>query len=117
MMEYLFLMNVGIGILMILLAIPLTLRKVKPNIWYGFRTPKTLSDEGIWYEANEYAGKALLVASGIIVIAALVLYWVVSGTEFGTALSEPTVLMLWLIALGAPLVACVIASLVHLKSQ
>jgi hypothetical protein len=29
------------------LSIPMVLQKVKPNRWYGFRTPKTLSNEKI----------------------------------------------------------------------
>ena len=27
---------------------------------HGFRVPKTLSDETIWYQANAYAGRLLL---------------------------------------------------------
>jgi len=31
------------GVVLIAMAIPLSLRKVSPNVIYGFRTPKTLS--------------------------------------------------------------------------
>ena len=76
-MKCLFLAEVGIGILMIILAVPMILQRVKPNIWYGFRTWKTLSDERVWYSANQYAGRALLLAGSVIVVGAMVLYWVV----------------------------------------
>lgn len=46
-----------------LLAIPLALRLVGPNRWYGFRTPATLSDRSVWFAANAFAGRALLIAA------------------------------------------------------
>ncbi|MBN2390677.1 MAG: SdpI family protein [Anaerolineae bacterium] len=64
------------GLLLMGLSIPLLLRRVKPNWWYGFRTPKTLDDECIWYESNAYAGKWLLIASIIHTVVSLVLYFV-----------------------------------------
>ena len=45
------------------IALPLALRKVRRNFVYGFRTPATLSDDRIWYEANAHFGRGLLVAS------------------------------------------------------
>lgn len=59
--------------LFVVLSIPLVLRKVKPNVVYGYRTRATLSDEALWYEANAFFGRrfvAACVASGA---AALVL--------------------------------------------
>ena len=64
------------GLLLVGLSIPLMLRRVKPNWWYGFRTPKTFSDERIWYESNAYAGKSLLIASIIHTVVSLVLYFI-----------------------------------------
>ena len=52
------------------------LGKVKPNGWYGFRTSKTLSDEGIWYKANAYAGKLILVIGLSWIIGAVVLRYI-----------------------------------------
>jgi hypothetical protein len=34
---------------LLLLAIPLVLRRVRPNRWYGLRLRGTLADERIWY--------------------------------------------------------------------
>src|SRR5579875_1055107 len=52
--------NFLLGMLCVVLAIPLLQRRVPPNLLYGFRTPKTLRNEAIWYQANAYAGKPLL---------------------------------------------------------
>ena len=60
------------GFLMVALAIPMILRRIKPNVWYGFRTRKTLSNEKIWYDVNAHAGKRLLVAGVLITLAAIV---------------------------------------------
>ena len=49
------------------------LRKVPPNVVYGFRTRTTLSSDSIWYEANAHFGRGLLAASIVSVIAICVL--------------------------------------------
>jgi len=64
---------VGAGLLMMGLSVPLILRRVKPNYWYGFRTPKTMGSERIWYDANAYAGQMLLRVAIVFVAAAIVL--------------------------------------------
>ncbi len=63
------------GLLLVGLSIPLLLRRVKPNWWYGFRTPKTLSDERIWYESNAYAAKWLLISGTLHTVVSLALYF------------------------------------------
>lgn len=45
------------------LSVPLILRKVPPNTFYGFRIPLTLSKPEIWYPVNAFAGWALLIAA------------------------------------------------------
>ena len=115
-MKCLFLADVGIGILVSILAVPMILQRVKPNVWYGFRTRKTLSDESVWYSANQYAGKALLLAGSVIVVGAMVLYWVASSAEYEAVLDDLLLSVLWLIVLSIPLAAGLIASFVYLKS-
>ena len=79
-------------------ALPMILRRDKPNRWYGFRTPKTLGDERVWYEANAYSGR-LLFGLGVILAAgsaalrfvpgigtSLVTYSVVCGLMFTVGL-------------------------------
>ncbi len=47
----------------IAISIPLLLRKIPPNVLYGFRTRKTLSDRAVWYEANYLGALDLILAS------------------------------------------------------
>jgi uncharacterized membrane protein len=47
------------GVLLCALAVPLMLRKVKPNGFYGLRCPATFADEWVWYEANARSGREL----------------------------------------------------------
>ena len=42
----------GLSLVLILIAIPLALRKVRPNVVYGYRTRATLSDEDVWLEVR-----------------------------------------------------------------
>jgi uncharacterized membrane protein len=63
---------IGFGLLLIALAQPLIEGKVKPNGWYGVRTPKTLSNEDVWYKANAYGGRVLRVM-GIVTAGASVI--------------------------------------------
>ena len=39
------------------------MRKVRPNVVYGYRTRATLADAGVWYDANAYFGTRLIAAS------------------------------------------------------
>ena len=60
--------------LFVILAIPLILRKVPRNVIYGFRTCATLADDFVWYKANAYFGRGLVVSSLISAAAVLMLY-------------------------------------------
>ncbi|MEP0767449.1 MAG: SdpI family protein [Fimbriimonadia bacterium] len=51
-----------LGLLICVVGLPLAAGRVKRNPWYGFRTPKTLSSDEVWYPANRYAGRALAAA-------------------------------------------------------
>lgn len=62
----------AVDVLIALVSVPLILRKVPRNWAYGVRTPATLRSDEIWYPANEYGGKALLVSSFISAIAIVV---------------------------------------------
>lgn len=73
-METLRALYVAGGILLILLAIPLLLKKIRPNPIYGVRVSKTLNDPRVWYAANAYAARWMLAAGAAIVAAALGLY-------------------------------------------
>ena len=62
-----------IGALFIGLAVPLVQGRVKPNPWYGFRVPKTLSDTQTWYAVNAYFGRRFAVAGLLMAVVGLLL--------------------------------------------
>lgn len=107
------LLLVGEGLLMALLGIPLLHRKIKPNRLYGFRTPKTLGNETIWYEANAYAGKLLCIIGLVMAVLAAVL-WLLIRT--GTLCPDKNELALLVLAIAlVPLLVLVTLAFRHLK--
>jgi hypothetical protein len=92
-----------------LIAIPLVLRKVRRNVVYGFRTRATLSDDSIWYEANAYFGRALLIACGVSA-AAIVLVYLMGG------LAPNSFFQASIAALVAPSLVAVIATFRFLRT-
>jgi uncharacterized membrane protein len=57
----------AIGPLLIVLSIPLILRWVPQNRFYGFRIPATCADQSIWYDANSLCGRHML-ALGLLMV-------------------------------------------------
>ncbi|HEX7680588.1 MAG TPA: SdpI family protein [Thermoanaerobaculia bacterium] len=78
--------------LLFLVAVPLVLGLIPPNRLYGFRTAKTLSDEGIWYRVNRLAGFAVMIASAVYVAVA-------AGWPYDRA--APDNFSIWLLHLAA----------------
>ncbi len=95
--------------LFVLLAIPLILRKVPRNGLYGFRTPKTLRNDEIWYEANSFFGWGMVFASVVSAIAINVLY---SLPE----LTPEQFLKSSLVALVGPLVITIILTFIRIRN-
>lgn len=100
---------IGIGILLIALSIPMVLQKIKPNYWYGFRTPKTLSDEKIWYEANRVAGIDLSLAGLLTIFTSIALFL------FSGFLTEKQVIATLVIVAVGSFCAAVIHSFIVLR--
>ena len=66
----------AVSLLFIGLGVPLALRRVRPNRWYGLRTPATLADEWVWYEANAISGRNVIALGFLLLLLVLVLpYW------------------------------------------
>lgn len=112
-MRYIFFVNVGLGLLVIGLAIPMVVGWVKPNNLYGFRTAKTLSSEAVWYPANRFAGVTLILA-GLVTAAGSVVLFTMAGQATGSLWSHERIIALFLAMLFVPLVASLVASLVYL---
>ena len=71
------------GSLLAFLSIPLILRQIGPNPWYGFRVRKTLDDPAVWYPVNAYSAKRLL-AVGLASSVTAVLLFFVPNLDLGT---------------------------------
>jgi uncharacterized membrane protein len=56
---------IALQIVIALVSMPLILKLVPPNGFYGFRTAVTMSSKDVWYPANAFIGWALLVAAGV----------------------------------------------------
>ena len=50
----------AIGPVLILVSIPLILRLVPRNRFYGLRIPPTCNSESVWYDANALCGRHML---------------------------------------------------------
>ena len=74
-MQILFYIYAGGGLLLGLLSLPLMMRKIKPNPYYGFRVSATLENPEIWYTVNQYFAKRQLVAALIEIASATGLYY------------------------------------------
>ena len=79
--------QVAASLLLMGLAVPLIRRRVGPNLWYGFRVPRTLNDRAVWFEANAFAGKCLLATGLINILSSVVLYFsrIVDGPTYAIA--------------------------------
>ena len=60
------------GLALFAAGVPLLRGWIPRNRWAGFRVPKTLSSDEIWYEANRVAGRNLMIA-GAVVMAAMII--------------------------------------------
>jgi uncharacterized membrane protein len=61
-----------LGLVFVAIGAPLIQRRIPRNRWYGFRVAKTFSSERVWYDANQVAGRDLVVAGVVVSVTALV---------------------------------------------
>ena len=97
------------GFIEIILGIPLLLEKIKPNWFYGFRTPKTMSNKEIWYKANKYAARDLIIIGCIAVIGSLFLLFL------RDSFSVETIAYTGVFLLAIPLIIMIIRGFVYLN--
>lgn len=100
----------GCQMLFALLALPLALRKVGPNVVYGFRTPATLADRSVWYEVNARFGRVLLAGCALTALAAVGLF----RTD---VVSASGVVPISVVVLAAPVVVATLAGMARLRSR
>jgi uncharacterized membrane protein len=87
------LLFVAEGLGLAALAVPLIRRRVPRNGWYGFRVPKTLASDDVWYPANAYCGR-LLYKTGLAFALSAVLLSLVPGMNGDRYASACTTVML-----------------------
>jgi hypothetical protein len=63
-----------IGLVVAAMGIPMALRKVPRNRFYGLRIAATFADESVWYDANAVSGRDLIIAGLLVVMTALALW-------------------------------------------
>lgn len=61
------------AVLLIVLAVPLWMRMVPPNRFYGVRTRATLGDDQRWYAVNASAGFDLFISGIALLVGILVI--------------------------------------------
>ena len=71
----------GVGLLFIAVSIPLIRGRVPPNVFYGFRTTKSLSDPKIWYEINRLSGIDLLIAGALLSLGSVAMLFLSHGLQ------------------------------------
>ena len=65
------LLYILVGVVFIAFGVPLKQGRIKPNLFIGFRTQKTLSDEGLWYSVNRAIGGDMILSGVAIVVSVL----------------------------------------------
>jgi uncharacterized membrane protein len=98
-----------VGILEIILGIPLLLEKIKPNWFYGFRLPKTMSSKDIWYKSNKYVGRDFIITGIIVTLGSLFLLMIRNNMSLNLIVLIGSFLVLITIIL------VLIRSLIYLK--
>jgi len=61
------------GLLVVGISIPLILRRIPMNRFYGVRIPKSFVSDDNWYAINAYGGRFLAVAGVIISVVGLII--------------------------------------------
>ena len=60
------------GLVLFAVGVPLLRGWIPRNRLAGFRTPKTLSNDRVWYEANRVAGRDLMIVGAVVMATAVV---------------------------------------------
>lgn len=69
-----------VGVVFVAAGVPLLLGRVRPNPWYGCRSERTLSDEGLWYRANRILGRGLVLVGALGSAFTAAVYFFFAGT-------------------------------------
>jgi len=78
--------NIGGGISLIIFAIPLLARQIKPNRFYGFRISKALDSDKNWYAINSFWAKKLVIWSVVTILCGIAFCFLESSMSITTGL-------------------------------
>ena len=98
------LLNIVSGVLIIGISIPLVMRKIKMNRFYGMRIRKAFESDEIWYELNAYAGKLGIVWSIPIIVAGIICFFI--------PIHDENIVVLALVLVLVPIAACALITLI-----
>ena len=100
-----------LGSLCCVLSIPLLMQKIPPNLFYGLRTPRTLSDKNLWYKTNRWVGLVLSISSLIAIVGAVGL-WILQENLLGSS-----VLVTSLVLSSLPLITIIVVNLLSYRTK
>lgn len=92
-MEAYFAIQAGAAVLLFAGGVPFAMNKVKPNVWAGFRTERTLAAPAVWYRVNRGMGIDMMI------VGVLYLGCVAATYAFRDRLGEDAVFAVNLVAL------------------
>lgn len=97
------LVDIVLGLLFIALAIPLILRKVAMNGFYGVRLPAAYRSDANWYDLNHFGGWCLVAAGAVSILVGVVAALWIPRTEaqaFAYQIAPAVLVLLSLIPIG-----------------
>ena len=106
--------GLALGVLIVVLGIPLFLRKVHPNRFYGLNAALQYESKTKWYSANRFLGGALVVA-GLLTIALTGLIWIVKPSALSK--SNKLLALVEFLVVAVPAVLAYIVSYARLRKQ
>jgi hypothetical protein len=105
--------GLALGVLIVVVGIPLFLKKVHPNRVYGLNAALQYESKTKWYAANRFLGAALIVA-GLVTIALTALVWIIKPSALST--SNKLLAFVELLIVVVPAVVAYIVSYVRLRN-
>jgi uncharacterized membrane protein len=91
----------GSGLLISVLAIPLVLRRVPPNSFYGIRTKASFASDSDWYRINVIGGRYLALSGLVILVIGIV------GFFLPVSFRDPYSISATVAALLAVIIPCI----------
>lgn len=92
----------GLYAVLIAATLPLALRLVPPNSWYGFRLPGLRFDPALWYDINALGGRNFVIAMVVCAGINALIHWKGTPAILGLAVwinGALIVLAFWLVSL------------------